>query len=240
MKGGLVKQTFTVSNEMKLAEAPTFMALGKQGFVFVAHYWDSLGMQWRSRLYDAAFLDHVREDGHVHKIRKTMFVRNVDNYDIGNVILDKTDQILCCPRDSIQCINKKNGVVKWHNLSGGSSCYREESNDNGVEDISMVSFEPRPRTACYVTWYHGKIVLFTNGEQGPSMVMFGSNQKYEAYLATKRFAEGPPEGWGAERNVRRLTEPSGGGGAASGSVPGGGGLACRVQPLLSQLAELCL
>jgi hypothetical protein len=247
MEGSRVKQTFTVSNEMPLAEAPTFMALGKQGFVFVAHNWVGVARQWESRLYDAAFLDHVREDGHVHKIRKTMFVRNVDNYDIGNVILDKTDQILCCPRDSLQCINKKNSVVKWRDLSGGGkSCYREESKDNGVEDISMVSFGPMPRTACYVTWYHGKIVTFTTNEQGPVMVMFGSNQKYEAYLATKRFAEGPPEGWGGERNVRPQTAPAGRGQAparpstAPAERGGGRGGVASTQQLLLRIEELCL
>jgi len=195
-KNDATRNTFTVSNEQNLHAEPTSIALGSKGFVILEHYWDmQIPKKYKPRLLDVQWVNvNTREGTLVSKIRKTSLIKNVGHNDVGSIILDSKDQIIFCPRNILQCVDRAD--YTWGGSSSAPFPYRE--NDEGTDDVTMKDLGFGGNLTCHLTWYRGNIAVFTKSKDGgPILALVSRN--------TKRAAGGAADGDEAQRAVRPRT-----------------------------------
>ena len=231
------RSKFTVSNEVCLCgEFGTSMAMGMKGFVVLTHYWDGKdNTTYKPRLLDVQWINLNTKEGQFYKeIRKSSFIKNLGENDIGSIILDSIDQVVFCPRTSVRCVDRPPYV--WGGPASSPFPFRE--NEEGTDDVQMIGLETGGNSTCHLTWYRSNIALFTQVQDaGPILVLLGKQHK--------RAAGGAADGDEAAREVSARTGAGGGQGAdrPQTAPPGGRGRGRgRGSPhdLLLQLAELCV
>ena len=218
--GDATGKNITVSNEVNLGVYATCMALGQKGFVVVEHDWSRLHTRYEPRLWDVQFLDGKTAAGAKREIRKSTTIKRLGVSSIGSIIVDSRDQILFCPRRNIRCVDRSD--YQW------VSCpepipYRE--NEEGVDDVYMKDLLIEGGGMCYLTWFLGNILLFTESKDKKPIMTVLSKQRKQA-------AAGAAEGDTAGREVRPRTAGRGRG--------AGGALPLSTDVLLRQLAEVHL